>query len=171
MMYAGGLLFRLISDNFYNHVEESLDSLGWFQAGRNHKTVVMRPDPVDDNEEVRPNLIAFSPEDVDDEDVELGSNFSENRFLHYIDIYAESKSVGLHLAGDVRDILRGKFSGLGRTDGFDVLDLSQATPSTVLSCEIENVFMDRSRFYEKPFQKFWWVVGCELVFSYTDDVD
>lgn len=172
MGHVGGLLFRLVADNFFLMVKDSLTDLGWFDSNRNHKPVVLRTTPVENDEAVVPNVVAFSEEDVEEIPSEMGSNLTEHRILYFIDVYAESRSIAIHLAGDIKDILEGRFYAIGRTNpNFLVRDLQQATPTPMFTAELENVVLERSRITEKPYEKFWWVVSCELVFTYSSDLD
>ena len=59
-------------------------------------------------EAIQLNTIAISDEEITTSDVELGSVLAEHRLLFYIDIYAESKAIGRHLSGDIKDILEGQ---------------------------------------------------------------
>jgi hypothetical protein len=169
-MYVGGKLHRLIGDNFYNMIKDSLGDLGWFDEGRGHESVTMVPEPIGSDENVKPNLIAVSDEDISQSEMELGSNLTEHRFLYYIDVYAESTAVGKNLSGDIKDILEGRFNSIGRdSNRLEVLDLSQSIPSHLFYADIEEVTVDRSRFSNRPFEKYWWVIYCDVVFSYSNE--
>lgn len=169
-MYVGGLRDRLIHDNLYSMIYDALYELGWLTANSNHKAVRVRAEPIPVNEEITPNVVAISDEHTLIDEMELGSHLSEYRWEYWVDIYAESLPIGKHLAGDVRTILEGKFNSIGRyTPNVVVYDLTQATPSEIFTCEIENVEVERSRFYEKPFQKYWYMIRFELVDCYIDE--
>ena len=79
-MYSGGKLYRLIGDNFYNMIHDSLEDLGWFNPARKHLPVYLVPEPVDDNEVIQLNTIAVSDEEITTSDVELGSVLAEHRY-------------------------------------------------------------------------------------------
>lgn len=169
-MYAGGILYRLVSDSLIAMVQDSLSQLGWFDENRGHLPVTVYTEPADELDSVTPNAVAFSMEDIVNDDSELGSNLAEHRAMYFIDIYGESKALALHLAGDVKDILEGRFTSIGRTESnFEVLDLAAATPSSLFYCDIEEVEVDRNRFGDKPFEKYWWTVGFELVFTFYNE--
>ncbi len=171
-MYSGGKLYRLIGDNFYNMIHDSLEDLGWFNPARKHLPVHLIPEPVEDNEAIQLNTIAISDEEITTSDVELGSVLAEHRLLFYIDIYAESKAIGRHLSGDIKDILEGRMNSIGRgSPTVTVMDLSLATPTELLVCQIESVAVERGRAYLKKHQQFWYSVMCELVFSFQSDLD
>lgn len=171
-MYVGGLLYRLILDNALLHLESGLDALGWFSPNRSHAPVKVYPEPVEYDQTVQPNAICFSFEDIFEEDVEMGSNLSEHSMQLFIDVYGENRAVGLHLAGDVKDLLQGRFSSIGFDKAsFPVYDLSDttATPPLLFYCYIENLEFNRSRFANRPFEKYWWEIACDLVHTYRDD--
>lgn len=169
-MYAGGILYRLISDSLIATVRQSLGDLHWFDEDRGHLPVTLYPEPLDASEAVEPNAVTFSMEDIINEDLEMGSNLAEHRIMYFIDIYGENKALSLHLAGDIKDILEGRFPSIGRTDAdFEVLDLANNPSDALFTCEIEEVVIDRNRFGDRPFEKFWWTVGLELVFSYYNE--
>lgn len=171
-MYAGGKLYRLIGDNFYNMIHMSLTDLGWFNPVRKHLPVHLIPEPVDDNETIQLNTISISDEEITTTDIELGSVLAEHRLLYYIDVYAESKALGRHISGDLKDILEGRLNSIHRgSPSFSVMDLSLATPTEMFVCQIENVAVERGRAYLKPHQKFWYSLMCELVFSFQSDLD
>jgi hypothetical protein len=169
-MYAGGILYRIVSDSLVQMVTDSLDQLNWFATDRGHLPVVMYPEPLDASESTKPNAVAFSMEDIVNADIELGSHLSEHRCMYFIDVYGESKALALHLGGDIKDILEGRFPSIGRGDNhFEVLDLAHATPTTLFYCDIEEVEIDRNRFGDRPYEKFWWTIGFELVFAFQNE--
>jgi hypothetical protein len=172
MGYVGGLRDRLIVDNLHNLIHDSLDALGWFDDDSVYERVEVRVEPVEDIEEIRPNMVVITDEDVSPFDYELGSNFSEYRWQYFIDVYAESQVAGRELSGDIRAILEGKLPSIGRvTTNFVVYDLTQATPSGIFHCDIENISSERGRFYEKPFQKYWWMISFQVVDFYGNEDD
>ena len=172
IMYVGGLRARLIKDNFFNYIHDCLDNLNWLDENRQHLPVTVRATPVEDNEEINRNIVSVVEEDLFSVPQELGSKFNEHIWTFFIDIYAESHAVGLHLATDIRDILQGRMPSVGAiTDNFTVYDLSQSTPTELFKCEIEDVTMDRNRSYTKPFRKYWWIIGCNVLDYYGDEDD
>ena len=170
-MYVGGTLHRLISDNLFNVIKDSLDDLGWFNPNRKHKPVHLIPESVDDRDTIELNTIAISDESVDEDEMELGSTLAEHRYQYFVDIYAESKAVGQHLAGDIRDVLKGRFGSIGRIEPvLEVIDLTQATPGVQFIADLENIAQDRARVFNKPYQKYWYVVSFEVVYEYQSDL-
>ena len=171
MSYVGGKRLRLIKDNFEAMLHDSLETLGWFDNDRRHQPVQLVAEKIDPQVEIKPNTIGIEVDDIRHREIELGSNLSENRWSIYVDIFAESESVGLHLTGDIYDILRGKFDqSIGRTDIFTVYDLTQATPSSLFYCEIEDIDVSRVSAWNRPHTKYWWTILFEIVdYSYGED--
>lgn len=171
-MYVGGLRARLIKDNFVNYITDGLQELGWLDSGRQHREVRIISTEIDDDQELNPNIVSIVEEDVFSLPSEMGSNLSEHRWTYFIDIYAESHAVGLHLSTDIRDLLQGRFSSIGiDSEYFVVYDLTQATPSELFSCEITNINLDRSRIYTRKHEKYWWVIGLNINDEYSNEDD
>jgi hypothetical protein len=175
MSYVGGIRNRLIRDNFRRMIEDSLSELGWFDDNRNHLPVKVKSGPFNTSEEILPNVVGISIEDVLTQELELGSILEESRHFAYIDIFAEDDPIGTQLSGDLFDIVRAKFSALresGIADGrLHVYDLSQATPSVIFYCNLEDVEINRVRDWDLKFNKFWWIIAVEIVDAYMDDED
>lgn len=174
MGIAGGLRARLVRDNIFDVVDDGLRELGYMDEDRPHKSVTVRIDQIDEDEEAEPNLVVVTTEDVTTRDTEMGSLAGEHIWLYYVDVYAEDNVFGMSLATDIRDILQGRISTVSRRGpDIDVYDLrlNLSTPHELFTVELENIDMDKSRFYERPFQKNWWVIGFEVHDYYTTDED
>jgi len=166
-MYVGGVRIRMIQDNMMRYIEQGLDDLGWFSSGRNHAPIDVRSDPVDWDVEALPNIVSVTIDHSDEMESELGSNLTENRWDFYVDVYCEKESLAIHLTTDIRDLLRGKFSSIGFSQPvLHVFDLTQATPSLIFTCDIEDLSMDKNRFANKPYQSSWWVISFVVVDEY-----
>ena len=173
-MYTGGKLHRLVNDNFYNMIHDALDAKGWFGAGRRHQPVQMTPETIEDNQIIPPYTIAVSDENINSEDIELGSHLSEHRYQMYIDVYAESRAIGIDLAGDIKDLLEGRMTAINRdSPSFKVYDLSvqSATPIELFTVQIDEVELRREREFSNEYKKYWYSVGCVLTHSYQSDLD
>jgi hypothetical protein len=169
-MYVGGLRARLIKDNFFNLIKDSLSDLGWLDSGREHLPVKILAVQLDDDTEIMPNIVSVSEEDVVSDEIEMGSNLSEHIWTYFVEVYAESHAVGLHLATDIRDIVEGRFSSINATkNSFTVFDLTEATPSYLFDCHMESVTMDRIRGYSRPQEKYWWVISLDVVDYYNNE--
>ena len=159
---VGGLRTRYVHNSLFNMLEDTLTSIGWFDGGRAHSSVSIRSTPLDADEEAQPNLIAIDLYDSDMEDAEMGNSvLTYDTYFYAIDVYAENHAVGMHLAGDIRDILKGKFSTHGRTGPtLPVFDYSLTTPAQIAVLEIEDIQMAKSQSYSKPHEKYYWQVIC-----------
>lgn len=158
MSVTGGLRKRLIKDNLYIAINNHLGAIGWYNNTISENPVSLLAEQIDPLQEITPNKIGMSSEDITGTDMELGSNLSEDSWEIYFDIFAESESIGVHLSGDIYDILRGKSTH--SIDVLNVYDLTQTGQPLLFKCEIEDVEIARVREWDKPFNKYWWVVGC-----------
>ena len=169
---GGGSRFRLIAQNFEDMLRTSLDSLGWFDPGRDHSAVRLISESINPAEEIVPNLIGISPEHVSSQEIECGTNLEELRWEFYIDIFAESFALGLHLAGDIQDICKGKLPSIGRQrPDFSVLSLNASTPTHLFYCQLENVQFQRQKDISKAQNRYWWTVLVEVIDTYYDESD
>lgn len=169
MIYVGGKRQRLIKDNFRLLIEDGLTQLGWLDANRDHKPVSVHSKSFELSEEILPNVITVSVEDVTSEELEMGSNLDETRMESYVDIYAEDDVVGLGLSGDIYDLLRGKFRSINDDTRLRVKDLSKSAKPEIFTCELENIEVSRVRNWDVPFRQFWWTIGLDIVDYYSDE--
>jgi len=169
--YVGGLRLRLIKESYFNMVKDALEDLGWFEEGRNHLPISVVPEQVDNSVEIKANIVGISTEDLDEEEAEIGSNLTKNSWEVYADILAEDEAIGIHLSGDIRDILSGKFASIGRTrPNLEVKDLTPNNDETIFTCSLENIQLNRVRDWDTgSYNKYWWVVACIVVDHYYDD--
>lgn len=170
MGYSGGLRARLVRDSLYSLIRDNLDALGWFDANRDHIPINMIPREISLDEEIPLNTVSISGDTANLRDWELGSNLQEQRWIYYVDIYAEDDSIGIHLGYDIRDILAGKMSSLGRTaPTLIVYDYTLATPVPIFDCEIDSITIDRSRNPVKSFMKYWYSLQLAILDYYSDE--
>lgn len=171
--HVGGLRARLIHDNLFNMLHDGLAEIGWLDANRQHKPIHVRKTQVGREEKVEPNIVCISADDVKGTQAELGSELTDNEWYYYIDVYAEDSTLGLHLGTDVRDLLSGKYTSTVSRPGPDIsiydLTMQSATPIELFVVEIQNVDLNRSRFYEKPFQENWWVISFTVLDTYATE--
>lgn len=173
-MYVGGIRIRMIQDNLVAYIKQGMADLDWFNPARNHDPIDVRSEPVDWDVEALPNIVAVTMEHSSEIESEMGSNLTENRWEFYVDVYCESQSLAIHLATDIRDLLRGKMPSIGfNKPVLEVFDLTQATPSMIFTCDIEDLDMDKARMANKPYQSSWWVINFTVVDEYgnQDDID
>ena len=171
--YVGGIRARLVSDNFYEMVRGSLELLGWFDAGRQHAPIEMARGEQDWSSPIPINTLAISEVDIVGDEIELGSNLMEDRWTAYVDFFAADDSLGTHMAGDVRDILRGKMGSIGRDKPIlSIYDRTLVPPPPLpllFTVDIENVIQDRAHNQSRPWQQHWFSVRCDLVDTYGDE--
>lgn len=172
MTYVGGTRERLIKENFYHMLRDSLEALGWFDTGRQHRDVTFMFEPADYQSEVMPNKISIWDEDMFSLDDELGSNFAEHRMSYFVDVYAENGSVGLALSGDVMSILQGRMPSIDRgAPNLDVLDISLATPVHLFYVEIEDIERQRGHAFSRPWERYWYQITLTLIDFYGNEDD
>lgn len=170
--YVGGLRARLIRESFFRMIRDSLDELNWLVTDEWFRPVTVRSKPVDDDEEIMPNVVAVTDGDATDAELEMGSKLTEFRMPYYVDVYAQSQAVGQHLAYDIRDLLQGRFPSIGRDrPSFTVMDYSLATPVELFNCDLEFVEVSRAQVWNKEHEKYWYAVYCEIVDNYGDEDD
>ena len=148
-------------------VHSSLSELGWVNGGLSTSDVTLLSDQVDPRTEIKPNKVSISAEELSSDEIEMGSNLEQYNWDVYLDIFAEDESVGVHLTGDIYDILRGKMESIGRTGpSFKVYDLRIEDEPYLFTCQLENIEESRVREWDAPFNKYWWVIAVTIVDTY-----
>ncbi len=171
---VGGLRERLIHDSCYTMLNAALDSLGWFDTDRAHAPVTFVARAFGPQDEPPLNSVSLAPQNASSDPIEMGSGLEENTHTYYVDVYAEDDSIGLHLSGDIKDILRGKFPSIGRSrPNVPVLDLriDPVPEEPLFYCEIQDVIRDKAVASQKQWQRHWWAVRFDLVDAYDDEDD
>lgn len=175
MAYAGGLRARLIHDNIFRLVKDGLGDLGWLDNNRDHKPFALHYQQVDNDEKVEPNIVCVTVEDVTEDLIEMGSDLSDHYWNYYIDLYVENDVIGLHVGTDIKDILKGRLNQSVDVVGPNVtvydLSLSSATPVPIFHVEIQDVDINKSRFFHRAFQKYTWVISFRVVDCYDTESD
>lgn len=165
---VGAQRFRSINEAVYQKLKGGLSDLGYLTPKAGRADVEILTGPLDADVSIRPNKIAFTLETMEDEEWEMGSNLTGETWDCYIDILAESKAVGEALSSDISALLRGKMPSIGHgSQRLDVIDYRDG--QFAFSCDIQRVLIDRDRTPERKHNKFWWIVGFELVDVYYDD--
>lgn len=163
----GGRRIRFIHDSLRNMVEDSLRELGWFDSTW-ARDLTISTGEVDWQQPIEPNRVAVSIDNTADDQAELGSDATVDAYVGYVDVFAESDPVGLHLGGDIRDILRGKHPAAGRDSArLEILDWAQATPPVLFTVDIEDVLMEQPRDLDRPYLKHWVSIRFVLVDDYN----
>jgi hypothetical protein len=175
----GGLRSRLITDSARLTIIAGLDALGWFDGTvydtppgpRRHRPLRYITRPLDWHEPITPNALAISAEDIYDEPHGLGGEV-EDTIEMWADVLAENDALGWQLAGDIRDLLLGKYPGLGRVAPIlDVYDLRHATPVAFTQVAIEELQIDRAESDARGWQAHWFMVRISLLDDYSDEFD
>jgi hypothetical protein len=179
--YVGGSRARFVYDSLFAVLYSGLQALGWFNStiydtppgNRKNHPVTLLPKQLGWDEKIALNTIAFVPENRHSEPAEIGSYFEENAWVFYLDIFGESEAVSLQLAVDMIDILKGKFTLIGRSNGptVDVCDGSQPGHYKIGYVELDHLTTNRAPTYTQRWQQFLRVVRFEALDWYSDDTD
>lgn len=168
-MITGGLRRRIIKDNLYYMIYDSLTSLGWLGSSLtlSDYPVTLVAEQIDPQTEITPNKVGISTEDIRSFNIEMGSNLEQYNWSVYIDIFAEDEPTGIHLSGDIYDIIAGKMESINRTGPvLDVYDYFTDGEPYLFSCQLENLQLERVREWDKQFNKYWWVIGFDITDTY-----
>ena len=160
----GGLLDRFLFDSFVHTIRSGLEQIGWFEPDRygQEHPINWRVEPVNLDQEIPHNTVVPSFEDLTEEDGEIGSTLTLQRRMAWVDIYAESFSLGLHLSGDIRAILGGKMPSIGRDDpSIMVVDWSEPEPRPELVL-VDVLDIGEERSHTPTSQRNWFAVRCTL---------
>jgi hypothetical protein len=176
---VGGLRARLIRDSFEKMLRDALDARGWFDTDRRHSPITLISGAYDWDEPIPLNTLSIAAEDLSSDEIELGSNAAEDRWTVWVDFYAESEPLGMDVAHDIRDILRGKMPAIDRIAPiFPVLDFTvdlveppepPEPPPILFYCDIEDVVVDRARGFTRPHERYWYAVRCDIVDEFFDE--
>ena len=163
-MYSGGLRRRLIKDSLAKMIDFKLDALGWYATDSWFTPVTFIDEPLLPADKVPENSVSLAFENLYPSEAELGSLLDRIEWEFFVDIYAEDESAGIHLSGDVLDLLQGKFASLGRTDpSFEVLDFTQDPSPKLFTCSLEELELSKVRESEYQHRKHFFTVGGYVV--------
>lgn len=153
MPLEGGLRDRMLIESLGDHVQTHLDSLGWFDSGRQHAPISIVNGFPTDTDRVELNTIAFSVENAVGDDAEMGSKAEVHGTAFFVDMFMEDDSVGWHLSGDV-------YAFFKKNKVLDVYDYSQAGPPVDFQVEITDVDRRKPTRATNPWQRHWFTVSC-----------
>lgn len=168
MTIVAGLRHRLLHDSVYALVVEGLSALGWFDPDRAHKPIKMVDKTPFWGDPVAPNTVAIDFVGSDPYDAEVGSRLTSDVIVCYVDIYAQDDSLGMHLANDVRDWLRGRLqvNPVGVTH--PIYDYREPTPPILGYMDIRNVGALRNvAMNDEVWVRHWFRVRCEITDTYA----
>jgi hypothetical protein len=152
---AGGLRDRMLAESIREQIVAHLDSLGWFDSNRYHSPLIIVSAFPDDTAEVELNTVAFSMDDADGRDLEMGSLAEEHLSVLFVDMFMEDDSVGWHLSGDV-------YAYLKKNRLLEVYDYENAKLLD-FTVEIERVNRSRPTRVTQAWQKYWHIVSFAAV--------
>lgn len=167
-MIAGGLRDRLLKDSFYAHVEQALNTLGWLDPGRAHRPINLIPAPERWDVPIAPNTVIVDFAATDTTEVEVGSHFTSDLHIGYVEIYAENDSLGHHLSNDIRDWLRGRLQATPVGVTFPIFDYrAGSTPPVIGYMDIDDIRTLRNvTVTNEVWLRHWYRVRCEIRDTY-----
>lgn len=168
MTIVGGLRDRLLKDSLYAHVAAALDALGWLDTSRRHRPINLIEKPEHWDVAVAPNTVAVDFVGSDVEEWEVGSLLTSDIHVGHVEIYAETDSLGTHLAEDIRDWLRGRLQEPPVPMMFPIYDFRQgATPAVIGRMDIGDVSTVRNvTVNDEIWLRHWFRVRCEIRDTY-----
>lgn len=178
-MIRGGLRTRLITDSVRFAMISTLQQHGWFDptvydtppGPRRHQPFRYIPRPVDWAEDIRPNAISISSDDISDIDLAFGGEVEDHHQI-YADIFAQDDAVGWQVAYDIRDSLLGKNPDLGSLGPqIDVYDFRQATPAPFTTVDVDVIRVDRSLGEAREWQRHWYMIYLTVEDDYHEELD
>jgi hypothetical protein len=173
-VYAGGTRDRLIHDSLFYEVQAGLAALGWFAQNPTGfvNPINMIPEQTEWDEEIPLNSITVAPGGIMDEEWEMGTFGMKNTHIFFIDVYGENESLSSQLVGDIRDIVRGKLPNIGYSQPtLNVYDYTQATPSFIFFCDVENVTSVRVTTFSHRWQRYLYELRLEVIDYYGSEAD
>lgn len=141
---TGGLRARLLHDSFTATIENGLAGLGWLDSGRSHQPLQFLHGPHTWSVPVEFNTIVVTSQSAQSDEIEMGSNLIANSTEIYAELYAETDSLGMHLANDVRDLLRGRLPGGADREIIPILDYRLATPAAIGHANVLSIDLQRT---------------------------
>lgn len=168
---VGGLRARLLRDSLFETVRSGLGELGWFDTDRRHTLLRFVAKPARWDETVEANVMAMEIETVELHDMEMGSGLTQDDIAVVFDFLAETDSVGVDIANDIRDLLRGRLDVGPQRAVFDLLDYRQATPTKIGYAIVDEVRIERpSAIAQQEVRRHWFQIRCVVRDAYTDDL-
>ncbi len=168
MTVIGGLRARLLQDSLRDHVRQCLDQLGWLAPNRYHQPIILAEQPNHWSVPVVPNTIAVDFAGSGVSEWEVGSDLTSDLHTAFVEIFAEDDSLGTHLAGDLRDWLRGRLAATPMGVTFPIYDFQQgATPPIIGYMDIDPVSALRNvPMSGAVWLRHWYRVRCEIRDTY-----
>lgn len=149
---VGGLRDRMVIESLGNHIQGELTTLGWFAGGRDHEPITVITGFPNDTDDVALNTLAFSVEDADGEDMELGSKAEIHSTAFFVDMFMEDDSVGWHLSGDI-------YAFLKKNPHLDVFDYGTGGNPVDFQVELMDVSRRKPTRAVNSWQRHWFTVS------------
>lgn len=174
-MIRGGLRTRLVLDSVRFAVTSAMQQQGWFDATvhdtpagvRRHLPFRYVTRPLDWSQNIQPNAIAISPEDIADEPLALGGEVEDASEI-YIDVFAQDDSLGWQVSYDIRDSLLGKVANSVGPQ-IDIYDFRQPTPAPFTTVDVDLIEVDQSQGEARVYQRYWFMLHLIVLDDYADE--
>jgi hypothetical protein len=171
----GGLRTRLVLDSVRFAVITALQQEGWFDptvydtppGERRHRPFRYITRPVDWAQNIQPNAIAISPEDLADEPLAFGGEVEDAMEL-YIDVFAQDDSLGWQASYDIRDSLLGKTKNAVGPQ-IDIYDFRQPSPAPFTTVDVDLIEVDQSQGEARIWQRYWFMLHLIVLDDYADE--
>lgn len=153
MALEGGLRDRMLIESLGNHIETHLNSLGWFDAGREHEAINMITGFPRDTDDVPLNTVAFTVEVAAGEDAEMGSRAEVHATAFFVDMFMENDAIGWHLSGDIYHFLK-------KNPVLAVYDYTDDLEPVDFHVQLSDVDRRKPTRATNPWQRYWFTVSC-----------
>jgi hypothetical protein len=163
---------RLVVDSMRHMIIGALQELGWLDSSRRHLPITVLAEPLNWDVPVEANLVAFAMQEETLREMEMGNPvLTRGEAARHVIVLAESESLGLHLAGDIRDILAGRMPQIGRVrSSFEVLDFGLPTPVPIGYALVDDVRMVEPPDHNKrDWLQHWYMIEAKITNDYDDD--
>lgn len=165
MVFAGDVRDRSIYKSVYVFLKNSLETIGWFNAERDHSPIVFQPGrPAQSTiDTISPNTLVLYDKGIETSDFEMGTEAGLNKWTFGIDLYAESEPLGRALVADLRKILAGQYPGVSMYPIIHLYDYSQTPEVYVTYMDVDDIKVTHPTSKEL-YQRFWF----QLEWTLTD---
>lgn len=174
----GGQLDRFAEHAVTERIRDGLLDLGWVlrdphtgalsgAAPEHYVPITLTAGPIDADKTIEKNTLVVEFETTDAVSWEVGQDDEiEDAHVGYADLYAQDVSVGRHIAGDVRGILRGRMPSIGLTSPVvDIYNYNMATPEMLCYGLLSGVRLERAQAFSRPWRSGFFSVQFVLTMS------
>lgn len=166
-----GQLERVVHQACYDHVYGILDAHGWLTDGSWWRAFQLRGKPWPKGTSPIPfNSIVVLLGHRSHTGHELGSNYAELTWDLYIDMWTESRDVGMAVRGCLAGALAGRDSAHGYgTPLIPVYNMYEATPDLICHLEVDDVDGTNDVTPQVPWQENWYGIAGSVSVGVDDD--